>query len=126
MLELMRRNVARGSGSRANAAGLRVGGKTGSANKLVNGRYDPTVAVGSFAGVFPTDGPLDAKRYTVFVLIDEPGQYPRTGGFVAAPAVGRIADRIAGFLGVERKDDRWFTATGERIPEPQVLEGNAQ
>ena len=126
MLELMRRNVTRGSGGRANAPGLRVGGKTGSANKLVNGRYDPTVAVGSFAAVFPSDGPVNAKRYSVFVLIDEPGQYPRTGGFVAAPAVGRIADRIAEFLGVERKADRWFTATGERIPEPQVAEGMAQ
>lgn len=126
MLELMRRNVARGSGGRANAPGLRVGGKTGSANKLVNGRYDPTVAVGSFAAVFPTDGPINAKRYSVFVLIDEPGQYPRTGGFVAAPAVGRIADRSAEFLGVQRKDDRWFTATGERIPEPQVAQGMAQ
>ena len=125
MLELMRRNVARGSGGRANAAGLRVGGKTGSANKLVNGRYDPTVAVGSFAAVFPADGPVNAKRYSVFVLIDEPGHYPRTGGFVA-PAVGRIADRIAGFVGVERKADRWFTAMGERIPEPKILEGNAQ
>lgn len=126
MLELMRGNVARGSGGRANAPGLRVGGKTGSANKLVNGRYDPTVAVGSFAAVFPADGPVNAKRYSVFVLIDEPGQYPRTGGFVAAPAVGRIADRIAEFLGVARKDDRWFTATGERIPQPKPTEGAAR
>ncbi|MEG1453122.1 penicillin-binding transpeptidase domain-containing protein, partial [Brevundimonas sp.] len=125
MLELMRGNVARGSGGRANAPGLRVGGKTGSANKLVNGRYDPTVAVGSFAAVFPADGPVNAKRYSVFVLIDEPGHYPRTGGFVAAPAVGRIADRIAEFLGVARKDDRWFTSTGERIPQPKT-EGPAQ
>ncbi len=125
MLELMRGNVARGSGGRANAPGLRVGGKTGSANKLVNGRYNPTVAVGSFAAVFPADGPVNAKRYSVFVLIDEPGHYPRTGGFVAAPAVGRIADRIAEFLNVARKDDRWFTATGERIPQP-TTEGTPQ
>lgn len=125
MLELMRGNVVRGSGGRANAPGLRVGGKTGSANKLVHGRYDPTVAVGSFAAVFPADGPVNAKRYSVFVLIDEPGHYPRTGGFVAAPAVGRIADRIAEFLGVARKDDRWFTATGERIPQP-TTEGVAR
>lgn len=120
MLDLMRRNVVRGSGGRADAPGLRVGGKTGSANKLVNGRYDPTVAVGSFAAVFPADGPANAKRYSIFILIDEPGSYPRTGGFVAAPAVGRIADRIAPFLGVERRADRWRTATGEKIPEPVV------
>ena len=126
MLELMRRNVSRGSGGRANAPGLRVGGKTGSANKLVNGRYDPTVAVGSFAAVFPADGPVTAKRYSVFVLIDEPGQYPRTGGFVAAPAVGRIADRVAEFVGVERKADRWSTATGEPIPQFQDVEGDGR
>ena len=90
MLELMRLNVVRGSGSRADAPGLRVGGKTGSANKVVNGRYDPTVAIGTFAAVFPTDGPLDAPRYLVFILMDEPQGYPRTGGFVAAPVAGRV------------------------------------
>ncbi len=126
MLDLMRRNVTRGSGRFADAPGLRVGGKTGSANKLVNGRYNPAVAVGSFAGVFPADGPVDAKRYTVFVLMDEPGVYPRTGGYVAAPAVGRIANRIAGFLGVERKADRWSTALGEKIPEFQDVEGDGR
>lgn len=126
MIDLMRRNVTRGSGRFADAPGLRMGGKTGSANKLVNGRYNPAVAVGSFAGVFPADGPVDAKRYTVFVLMDEPGVYPRTGGYVAAPAVGRIAARIAGFLGVERKADRWSTALGEKIPEFQDVEGDGR
>jgi cell division protein FtsI (penicillin-binding protein 3) len=82
--------------------------------------------VGTFAGVFPADGPVNAKRYTVFVLMDEPGAYPRTGGYVAAPAVGRIADRIAGFLGVERKADRWSTALGEKIPEFEDVEGDGR
>lgn len=118
LLDLLRRNVVRGSGGRAEAAGLRVGGKTGSANKLVNGRYDPTHAVGTFAAVFPADGPVDARRYSILILIDEPGTYPRTGGFVAAPAAGRIADRIAPFLGVERRADRYRTALGETIPAP--------
>nr|WP_240387358.1 penicillin-binding protein 2 [Brevundimonas naejangsanensis] len=126
MLDLMRRNVTRGSGRFADAPGLRMGGKTGSANKLVNGRYDPATAVGTFAGVFPADGPVNAKRYTVFVLMDEPGTYPRTGGYVAAPVVGRIADRIAGFLGVERKADRWSTALGEKIPEFEDVEGDGR
>ena len=117
MLDLMRRNVVRGSGGRAEAPGLRVGGKTGSANKLVGGRYDASHAVGSFAAVFPADGPVTARRYAIFILVDEPATYPRTGGFVAAPAVGRIADRIAPFLGVERRADRWRTATGEAIPQ---------
>ncbi|WP_122465968.1 peptidoglycan D,D-transpeptidase FtsI family protein [Brevundimonas lutea] len=126
ILQLMRANVIKGSGGRADAPGLRVGGKTGSANKLVNGRYSSVHALGSFAGVFPTDGPADTPRYVVFILMDEPANYPRTGGFVAAPAVGRVIDRSAGFLGVERAADRWRTATGEKIPQPEDLTEAAQ
>ncbi len=103
--QLMRANVLRGSGGQADATGLRVGGKTGSANKLVNGRYDASHGVGSFAAVFPADGPEDAQRYVIFVLIDEPSQGSRLGGAVAAPVVGRVADRIAGFLGLQRRID---------------------
>lgn len=116
MRDLMRANVLRGSGARADAPGLRVGGKTGSANKLVDGRYDPAQAIGTFAGVFPADGAADARRYVVFVLIDEPGSFPRTGGFVAAPAVGRIADRIAPFVQVERRFDPAPVAVAEAQP----------
>lgn len=126
LLDLMRRNVVRGSGGRAEAPGLRVGGKTGSANKLVNGRYDPTHAVGSFAAVFPADGPVTARRYSILIVIDEPGTFPRTGGFVAAPAVGRIADRIAPFLGVERRADPYRTALGERVPAFEDVEGDGR
>nr|WP_245161472.1 penicillin-binding protein 2 [Brevundimonas alba] len=126
LLDLLRRNVVRGSGGRAEAAGLRVGGKTGSANKLVNGRYDATHAVGTFAAVFPADGPVNARRYSILVLIDEPGTFPRTGGFVAAPAVGRIADRIAPFLGVQRRADPYRTALGEKIPAFEDVEGDGR
>ena len=126
LLDLLRRNVVRGSGGRADAPGLRVGGKTGSANKLVNGRYDPTHAVGTFAAVFPADGPLDARRYSILILIDEPGTFPRTGGYVAAPAVGRIADRIAPFLGVQRRADPYRTALGEKIPAFEDVEGDGR
>ena len=122
LLDLLRRNVVRGSGGRADAPGLRLGGKTGSANKLVNGRYDPTHAVGTFAAVFPVDGPLNARRYSILILIDEPGSYPRTGGFVAAPAVGRIADRIAPFLGVDRRADQYRT----KIPAFEDVEGDGR
>ena len=116
ILDLMRRNVVRGSGGFADAPGLRVGGKTGSANKLFNGRYDPSHAIGSFAAVFPTDGPVTARRYAVFILVDEPSSYPKTGAYVAAPAVRNIADRIAPFVGVQRQADQWRTALGEKIP----------
>ena len=123
LLDLLRLNVVRGSGGFAEAPGLRVGGKTGSANKLVGGRYDPTHAVGTFVAVFPADGPVDARRYSILILMDEPSAYPRTGGYVAAPAVGRIADRIAPFLGVQRRADAWRTALGERLAVPVATDG---
>ncbi|WP_339931547.1 penicillin-binding protein 2 [uncultured Brevundimonas sp.] len=126
LLDLLRLNVVRGSGGFAEAPGLRVGGKTGSANKLVGGRYDPTHAVGTFAAVFPADGPIDARRYSILILMDEPSAWPRTGGYVAAPAVGRIADRIAPFLGVERRADAWRTALGERIVAEPTADGGVR
>ncbi|MBJ7483712.1 penicillin-binding protein 2 [Brevundimonas sp.] len=126
MLDLMRRNVVNGSGTRADAPGLRVGGKTGSANKLVNGRYQASHAVGTFAAVFPTDGPINTRRYSILILMDEPQTYPRTGGFVAAPAVGRIAARIAPFLGVQRGADAWRDALGEKVPALEDVEGDGR
>ena len=109
MLGLMRDNVTleHGSGRKADALGLRVGGKTGSAQKAGAHGYDNSKNVSSFAAVFPTDGPPDAKRYLVLVLFDEPHATPKTFGFItagwnAAPVAGRVIDRIAPFLHVAR------------------------
>jgi cell division protein FtsI (penicillin-binding protein 3) len=112
MLELMRLNALKasgGTGGKADQAapGLRIGGKTGSAQKAENGRYGKML-VSSFASVFPTDGPLDAPRYFVLVMLDSPHATKETygfatGGWTAAPTAGRIVDRIAPFLGVQRK-----------------------
>ena len=128
MLDLMRLNVVRGTGSKANIAGLRVGGKTGSAEKVIGGRYDRSRLVSSFAAVFPTDGPIDGDRYFVLILLDEPianadsaGQ--RTGGWTAAPAAGRVIERIAPFLGVRRAADPYQTATGDKPVVEEILMG---
>jgi cell division protein FtsI (penicillin-binding protein 3) len=112
MLQIMRANVTGGSGGKADAPGLSVGGKTGTGEK-----YDPAIRayshdkqVSSFAAVFPTDGPMEADRYFVLILLDEPHADASTfgfstGGWVAAPAAGRVINRIAPFLGVQRKMD---------------------
>jgi cell division protein FtsI (penicillin-binding protein 3) len=110
MLALLRLNVLKGTGTNANVEGLRVGGKTGSAQKVEDHRYQQTKLVSSFASVFPADGPVGTKRYFVLVLIDEPvagpfSSYQRTAAWTAAPAAGRIINRIAPFLGVERGPD---------------------
>ena len=111
MLDLMRLNVTHGTGARVEieAPGLRGGGKTGSAEKVVAGRYDRSKLVSTFAAVFPTDGPLQADRYFILILMDEPKGNKATygfatGGWTAAPAAGRVAERIAPFLKVKRAD----------------------
>ncbi|MBI5941208.1 MAG: penicillin-binding protein 2 [Caulobacterales bacterium] len=105
MLQIMRDNVVAGTGRKADAPGLRVGGKTGTGEKWdpETRRYSDYKQVGSFAAVFPADGPIEADRYFVLILMDEPKGGIRTGGWVAAPAVGRTIDRIAPFLGVPRQ-----------------------
>jgi cell division protein FtsI (penicillin-binding protein 3) len=102
MRALMRLVVQRGTGTRAEVAGLRVGGKTGTAEKQVSGRYRRNARLSSFVGAFPMDSP----RYLVLVMIDEPKgnkstYYYATGGWVAAPTVGRVVERISPILGVE-------------------------
>jgi len=108
MLQIMRANVTGGSGKSANIAGLNVGGKTGTGDKWDPAikHYSTTKQVSSFAAVFPTDGPLNAPRYLVLILMDEPqratGVDP-TGGIAAAPAAGKVIERIAPFLGVKTR-----------------------
>jgi len=120
MLDLMRVNVVRGTGGKANAPGMRVGGKTGSANKVIGGRYSNNILVSSFAAVFPTGGPLDADRYFVLILMDEPKGTSETygfatGGWTAAPAAGRVIDRIGPFLGVDRRPEVVGTTPAEAV-----------
>jgi len=106
MRELLRLVVREGTGRQANAAGFDVGGKTGTAEKLVDGRYDRRRLLASFVGVFPIHQP----RYLVLVTIDEPHGVdgdPRraTGGWVAAPVVGAFIRRAGLMLGVKPVED---------------------
>jgi cell division protein FtsI (penicillin-binding protein 3) len=105
MLDLMRRNVIEGTGKRADAPGLSVGGKTGTGEKPENGGIARHKVLATFASVFPTQGPIDAKRYFVLISIDEPDPAlgPVTAVTTAAPVSGRVIDRIAPFLGVQRR-----------------------
>lgn len=125
MLELMRLNAMKASGgtaTKADAAAplLRLGGKTGSAEKAIGGRYERKRLVSSFAAVFPTDGPMDAPRYFVLIMLDEPKATKETfgfatGGWTAAPTAGRVIDRIAPFLGVQRASPQAVDAYNAEI-----------
>ncbi len=101
MRRLLRLVVRRGTGRKANAEGYLVGGKTGTADKLINGRYARNTRIASFLGAFP----MDAPRYVVFAMVDEPKGIERThgyatGGWVAAPVVRAVIERIGPMLGV--------------------------
>jgi cell division protein FtsI (penicillin-binding protein 3) len=117
MRSLMREVVKRGTGRRANAEGYQVGGKTGSADKYRN-RQGKRGLLSSFVGVFPVSAP----RYVVLVILDEPrgtkATHNRaTGGWVAAPATGRIVSRVAPMLGVRPVDEHLIA---RRRPAPVV------
>ena len=101
MRQLLRMIVVDGTGKKADAAGYRVGGKTGSAEKPGAGGYRKTSLIATFAAAFPMDRP----RYVVIAMLDEPqgtqatsGQ--RTAAWNTAPIVGRVVPRIGPLLGV--------------------------
>jgi len=101
MRYLYRLNAEKGSGKRAEVVGYRVGGKTGTAEKVVNGRYSSDKRFNAFVAAFPMDNP----RYIVLSIIDEPKpEKPgmgATAGSNAAPIVANIIRRSAAMLGVE-------------------------
>lgn len=100
MRYLFRLNVEQGSGRRAEVEGYSVGGKTGTAEKVVNGRYSSEKKLNSFLSAFPINDP----RYVMLIMIDEPkpveGQSAATAGLNAAPTTAAIIRRVATTLGV--------------------------
>jgi cell division protein FtsI (penicillin-binding protein 3) len=101
MRKLMRLAVEEGTGSRADALGYLVGGKTGTAEKSKPGGYHRKALLSSFVGTFPVDDP----HYVVFALLDEPKGNKKThgyatGGWVAAPIVRRVIRRIGPIAGI--------------------------
>jgi cell division protein FtsI (penicillin-binding protein 3) len=103
---LLRLVVEHGTGGNAEAEGFLVGGKTGTAEKVVGRRYRAKALMSSFVGIFP----MTAPRYIVFAMLDEPVGTEKTfgyatGGWVAAPVVGNVISRIGPMLGVRPVDE---------------------
>jgi cell division protein FtsI (penicillin-binding protein 3) len=126
MRSLLRLVVMKGTGRKADAPGYRIGGKTGTAQKLINGRYSQTINLTSFAGVFPMDDP----RYVIVVMLDEPKATPETFGFTTAgwnvaPVVSRTVSRIAPMLGVAPDINR-EPNMAEVLPDVQDAKADAK
>jgi cell division protein FtsI (penicillin-binding protein 3) len=103
VVDMMRYVVTDGTGRNARVSGYGLMGKTGTADKLVNGKYALRTVITSFAGAFPHRDPT----YLVYIMYDEPQAVKGTYGFAtagwnAAKTSGKVIERIAPMLGVKR------------------------
>jgi cell division protein FtsI (penicillin-binding protein 3) len=120
MRQIMRQVVTSGTGGKSDLTEYRVGGKTGTAEKLsARGGYQKKALVSSFIAAFPIDEP----RYVVSIMVDEPRGTKKTygfatGGWVAAPAVGRTIRRLGALLGIQPENVPQETAPKGNQPKP--------
>src|ERR1700689_342819 len=106
MRYLMRLNVEKGTARKADVPGYYIGGKTGTADKVVNGHYSKVSVLTDFMAVIPADKP----RYLLLIMLDDPKVLPETHGFKtsgwnAVPVGGAVVARIAPLLGIEPRMD---------------------
>lgn len=110
--------VANGSGRQAYRDGLRIGGKTGTAQKVENGRYLDGNYIVSFIGFAPANDP----EIVVYVAIDNPKGGLIYGSTIAAPIVGQIIEDVQPYLGIEKSTEqmersyRWGDPLTARVP----------
>lgn len=97
MLQLMRESAESGT-KQAYRAGYRIGGKSGTAQKVINGKYPDGKFISSFVGVAPVDDP----KAVALVMVDEPdrsiGYY---GSIVAGPVAADLLENILKYYDVE-------------------------
>ncbi len=98
LLGMLEKTVLEGTGKKAYVPGYRVGGKTGTAQKIIDGRYVDKKYISSFGGVAPVDDP----RIAVLVIVDEPtGIY--YGGTVAGPFAAMVIENTLNYMEIPRK-----------------------
>jgi len=106
MRYLLRLNAEKGTATKANVPGYYIGGKTGTAEKVVNGRYAKHKLLTDFMAVMPADKP----QYLLLIMLDEPQPTPETHGFAtagwnSAPTAAKIIARVAPLLDIEPRFD---------------------
>jgi cell division protein FtsI (penicillin-binding protein 3) len=106
MRYLMRLNAEKGTATKADVKGYYVGGKTGTSDKIIGGRYSKTKVLTTFMAIMPADKP----RYLLLIMLDDPLATAETHGFNtsgwnAVPTAGKVIARIAPILGLEPRFD---------------------
>lgn len=98
MLDMLEKVVNDGTGKYAYVPGYRVGGKTGTAEKPIDGKYSKDKFVASFIGIAPVNDP----KIVVLVIVDEPSPDINIhGGKVAAPVAAKVIEETLKYLNVE-------------------------
>lgn len=97
MLSIMNSVVTEGGGKIAYLSGYRLGGKTGTAQKVIGGRYAEGKYVCSFVGVAPTDDP----KIVVLAIVDEPTGVSAFGSTTAGPIIKEVMSNTLKYLGVK-------------------------
>lgn len=117
MREIMESVVADGGGSHAYIPGYRVGGKTGTAQKVVGGRYAQGVYVSSFIGIAPSDDP----QLAVLAIVDEPAGFSTYGSTTAAPIAKEVLEETLRYLDIKPsytdEEQEEFARANVTIPE---------
>ena len=100
MIEMREGAIEDGTGGNAKVKGYRVAGKTGTAEKLMNGKYEKNKNIGSFVGLIPATNP----RIIMAIMIDEPTVGSHFGGAVAAPVFSNVMTGVMKILNIPRDD----------------------
>ncbi|WP_373319181.1 peptidoglycan D,D-transpeptidase FtsI family protein [Methylobacterium gnaphalii] len=106
MRYIMRLNATEGSAKKASIPLYYVGGKTGTAEKVIGGRYNKNRLFTTFMAA----SPMNAPKYLFVTLMDEPQGLPETGGYATAAynsgsVTGKIIERVAPILGLPPQFD---------------------
>lgn len=106
MRYLMRLNAEIGSAKMANVNGYFIGGKTGTADKIIHGHYSKDKVFTTFMAILPADKP----KYLFLTLMDEPQGLPETAGYRTAAwnsgsVTGKIIERVGPLLGIPPRPD---------------------
>jgi cell division protein FtsI (penicillin-binding protein 3) len=113
MRYLMRLNAEKGTAKKVDIPGYFVGGKTGTAEKVIGGHYSKNRLFTTFMAVAPCDKP----KYLFLTLMDEPQGLPETGGYATAAynsgaVTGKIIERVGPLLGMAPRE----TAPAQPFP----------
>lgn len=114
--EMMEQVVVDGGSKKAGVEGYRIGGKTGTAQKVINGKYAPGKYISSFAGVAPVDNP----RFVLLLSIDEPDPaVAYYGGQTAAPTAHQLLQDVLRYMGIA-EDDSIMPENKQKVMIPDV------